>query len=406
MLPWLRFLPQSCCDAQDYLALGSRCAQGACYDPLRPMGGSLWFSLPYRLGLPPESLILAHLILLLVSSVLLSLVVFRLSARSLSQSRFSRKWMRGAFFLAILALITFAQWVLFRPVMFNSLTDAPAGLFILIAISLLLLHKGRRSWLSLGIAGALLGLAVWMRAMYLYPVVIVVAVFLVLWVKNRSRRLGELTFIAALIPILLQFGATYHVYGDVSFIAREWTAWNLRAHVGSAVMGVDSLLPNSVLPGRFYVWPSSCGVENGLLGAWERKDVAGAICLIADKVRFYLGSYSPRAYTYIGDETQQGDIPKDKIRVWSNGLLALNALATVGAAWFFVRKRRILGVGGFITMLLSALIFGQGLLTLPEQRFVVVFHVVTWVAFLTSILVLLAESRAIKAMSKRWFAGH
>ena len=389
----LQFLPQ-CCDAENYLGLGLRCAQGGtCYDHLRPMGSILWFSLPYRLGLPPESLILANLLLLLVSVVLSGYVASKSTMRFLGPRQRPGRWARRLLIALLFGLSALVHVVFLRPVLFNSLSDGPAALLVLIAISLIVVARLDRSYITLGIAGALLGLAAWIRVFYLLPVVVLVGVYLVLWLKNHRRRLGELTFLVALIPILLQFIATYDAYGYVGYQEEEVARFWRHAHLSSSAMGYDTLLPAAG-----YTWSSTREIEDGLLGAWKRKDVAGAICLVIDRVRFYFGSYSPR--TYMGDANQHTDIPKGKIRVWSSSLLALNAFATVGAAWFFIRKRRTLGEGGFIVTLLLALIFGEGLLIVPEQRFVLVFQVVTWVAFLASTLCL--ATRLVVKCAPRW----
>ena len=66
----LEFLPQ-CCDAHQYLDFAQVCVTtGQCYQDLRPMGAQYWFSWPARLGLPTESLIVAHGVLLAVSVLL------------------------------------------------------------------------------------------------------------------------------------------------------------------------------------------------------------------------------------------------------------------------------------------------------------------------------------------------
>src|SRR5262249_42369096 len=60
-------LGQQCCDANDYLTIGRVCALRfeGCWDPLRPIGAGLYFSLPFRLGMAPRGVILFNVLMLL-----------------------------------------------------------------------------------------------------------------------------------------------------------------------------------------------------------------------------------------------------------------------------------------------------------------------------------------------------
>lgn len=386
----LEFFPQ-CCDAGYYLEEGAACAQqaladGACFGQLRPMGSYLWFSLPYRLGLPAESLILAHLLLLLVSVALSSLAYTRLIAKIARRptSFQRRKWLHAVSFGGISALV---HWVFFYPVIFNSLADAPAAFFTLIAIWLLLLSQTGHRRAMLAASGALLGLAAWIRVFYLYPLFFVLSVFLVLWLLDRKRRLGELVFLVALIPVLVQFIVTFQQSGQVSYVGTVQTSQLTDFHLGSTSMGYDTL----VFPTEGHHWPSNCEVENGLIGAWERRDLSEAVCLLGKKAQFYFGSYSPRTYLSRADPAS-GDLG-ERIRTWSVGFLALNILAMLSAVWLIVKSRRVGTRGGLVAMLLPVLVLGEALMIIPEQRFMMVFHVSVWIALLASAMMFFTEFR-------------
>lgn len=379
------FLPQ-CCDAQGYLQRGKDCAKGgdgACYDALRPMGSSLWFSLPFRLGLPLNSLIVAHILLFFISVTLSSLALSRWTTKLSSPAGSPLKWPHRPLLWALNALV---HWIFFYPVMLNTLSDAPAAFFAVNAIWILLLNQIKRSYALLGVAGVMLGLAAWIRVFYLYPVLFVLTVFLLLWARDRDRRVGELAFLLALVPIFLQFNATFQRHDYVSYLERSQSRKWSSIHLNSDLMGYDTLID----PIRRHKWPSGCDVRSGLAGSWDERNVSGAICLIAKRSVFYFGSYSPR--TYVGGLSQNGGEAWE-MREWSNGLLFLSALAVLFFILFFAKLCSVSAGArsGIVATSLPALVVGEGLLVIPEQRFVIVFHVVTWSVFLAFITVFVAR---------------
>ena len=359
----LEFLPQ-CCDSQDYLMLGTACAQdfGQCYDKLRPMGSALWFSLPYRLGLPPESLIGANIFLALLSVVLSSLVFAQLTARCDHYSPMT-KWLIR---LLLGGCNLFVHAVVFSPVIFNSISDAPAALFSLLAIWLLLLNEINRSdsSLMLGISGMLFGFSAWIRAFYLYPVLATFGVFGLCWIKKRNRSYRELILLVAMIPIGLQFSATYIRYRYLSYINREDVNEWSQKHLEDQHQGYDTLLPP-----QGYYWSANCAIG----GAGN--SVRNSICLIAQKFVFYFGSYAPR--TYLEAISQ---------RRWSNGLLILNVSAMFGTGYFFIKRREILRTAGVIAIVYSGCILGEGLLIIPEQRFMLFVQIIAALVFLETVI--------------------
>lgn len=282
------FLPQ-CCDAYQYLELAGYCvSEGRCYNELRPMGAQLWFSWPQWLGLPVETVIVANWVLLACSAVL-SVLAMRhwlvLSGRA-----------PGRVFTAFMLLCAMAvHAVYFWPVMAVAVVDAPAGLAALMGLWLLVWAQSHRhAWVLLGLAGLLLGAAASIRIFYLYPVLAAVAFYALLWCW-RSRHWGHALLLLALLPIGAQYGATWQQYQRWGFIAPEVSDdWGNR-HLTDSSAGYDTVLP--WIP---YRWGETCGANDGLLGAWERRDPGDAACILAGRMDFYWGSYSPRLYAYFG----------------------------------------------------------------------------------------------------------
>lgn len=284
-----------CCDAHQYLDFGRVCVTtGECYNTLRPLGAVLWFAWPKWLGLPDDSLIAAHLALLVLSVVL---SVFAL-----------RRWLYMGGYgtglplsLLLLVLSAGSHVFFFWPVLFVALADAPAGLLGLIGLWLLFLGWQRGTGLSLlllGMSGLLLGLAVWIRAFYLYPLFVLLALYLLLWVLRPSRRWVEWMLVLALLPVGTQYAMTWQRYQQFSFIApsdsRQWSV----AHLRDAAAGYDT-----VMPGDSYRWFPKCAFGvNGLKGAWERKDIAPAWCILSSRMAFYWFSDARMTYMNLGDQ--------------------------------------------------------------------------------------------------------
>jgi len=84
----LEFAPQ-CCDAPNYVALGEACAKQltACWHGLRPTGALIYFSLPFRIGLPGESIIVLNALFTLLSAIAGAIALADLSTRKTRASR-------------------------------------------------------------------------------------------------------------------------------------------------------------------------------------------------------------------------------------------------------------------------------------------------------------------------------
>lgn len=283
----LEFVPQ-CCDASIYLQMGKHCAEeGICYNPLRPMGAVYWFSLPYRLGLPPASLIIGHYFLLAVS-ILLSAV----TARRIFRKNFGLQTTHLKLGALLLCSISIHLFFLF-PVLHTSLSDTPAGLLALIGTWLLLMSPEgiKTQILTFGMAGLALGLAAWLRAFYLYPVLLGLAfwLFLAPW-KDKNSRV-YLTILTAIIPIGAQYCATFNASHTISYLEPEISSdWSM-VHLDSTITGYDTILPFD-----YHTWYAPCKIYSSPLRAIQTVDIKSMACVIAGRIQFYLGSYSPHPY--------------------------------------------------------------------------------------------------------------
>ena len=74
----LGFAPQ-CCDAFDYLTLGEQYAthEVGIWNNARPIGAQVYFSIPFRLGVPPELIVAQNLALMALSVTFVFLVLRR-----------------------------------------------------------------------------------------------------------------------------------------------------------------------------------------------------------------------------------------------------------------------------------------------------------------------------------------
>lgn len=361
------FLPQSA-DAINYLEIGSDCAKGlnGCYDPLRPMGSVLWFSIPYRLGLPPEYIIIGNLLLVLISIILSGFAMQRL-VQTLNPHRPKSKIL----FLILTGFSAAAHLLFLYPVMFNSLADTPAAVFALIAVWTLLLSRSNSSLAILGGSGAMLGLAAFFRIFYLMPVLIVLAAFGLIW--RRQRRMGQLVFLVALLPILFQCMATYRNYGYFNYLQNKNMGYS-STHLKGELIGYDTLLPAQGAADG-HPWKLE-GIESGLFSLLWKGNIKDALRLLAGKIEFYLGTYSPRTYL---SPPSQGASPAN-MRIWSKTLLLLNLGAIICAIWLFPRLLKVIGPEMHLVSTIAVTIIGEALLIIPEQRFIIAFQVLMWIA--------------------------
>lgn len=282
---------EQCCDAIQYLHLGKQCElEGLCYDNLRPMGALIWFAIPGWIGLPQEFLIIVNLFLIFISTVLLAYVIKRFS-----ELLWQSQKLGTVHCVAIFLSSAVAHGVFFLPLWNTSLTDTPSALFCLMGISCLLLSGMRGSisaWLN-GCAGILIGMAVWLRAFYLYPFLLLLAATAAIWLAAPRRRIGLLSIFLGLIPVLIQFEKTYEHLGYWSFISREMAESWTDVHLNNLNKGYDTLLPQ-----KGYPWESGCNPARGPWAALMSGHYQDAACFYLGKLHYYLGSYSSKSYIF------------------------------------------------------------------------------------------------------------
>ncbi len=367
---FLQFQPQ-CCDAERYLKLGSGCAEGlnGCYDPLRPMGSVLWFSIPYRLGLPPEYIILGNLLLMSTSIVLSWLVMVRILEATEPHAPRS-KALRS---FSLFGFSAFAHLLFFSPVLFNSLSDTPAAGFALSAVWVFLLSRLNHSTVLLGISGILFGMAAMFRVYYLVPVLMVLVAFVIVWTKQR--RFGELVFLLAVLPILFQCLATYRTQGQINYLGNEpMSRWS-SIHLKTSAIGYDTLLP-----AQKHFWKLSGDESASSLPLWQGK-LVDIVRVYAGKIYFYFGSYAAKSYLFAND----GKSEAAGMRTWSKTMLVVNLCVILGAVPGFLKLARLLGPEMYIAFTAAVTFIGLGLLIVPEQRFIIAFEVMMSIFFVLAI---------------------
>lgn len=368
---------EQCCDADYYLYLGKMCAKyGECYENLRPSGSLYWFSIPHRLHLHPSSLIYFH-ILLTIISIVLSIKACRL----LIEQNPPRALSRWGLFVIVPASIV-AHWLFLYPVFRHSLSDAPAALFALISVWLLIISPSlsRLRFYTFVLAGIFLGLATWIRAFYLYPVLLMTSAWLLIWLYKKPTDIKWLGFFIVLLPLIFQAWKTYQHTGSVSYIENNLTQEWQATHLNSTAIGYDTLLP---APGSSYRWESDCHAPQGLLDAVKNRDLFSLACTLGGRLNFYLGSYSPSTYTLPSDS---GHPVPEEIRTWSLSLLIGNLLAFLITLLFPLIRKNYFTAEQWIAVLFTGLCCIQALLIIPEQRFVIMPMIIVWLLCITHLI--------------------
>lgn len=313
--------PVQCCDTEAYLRLGQTCAEtGVCYDKLRPVGSILWFSIPYRLGLPPEVVLISLRLLLTFVSVALSVFVSLKLIRHRVPARY--KNIHLVPFITISSIIS--HTVFLQPVLQTALSDTAASLLAMIAVWLLLLISPdkRSRFVMLALAGLCMGLAAWIRVFFLYPVLVALIIWLIMWIFNSKRHIADFLICTALIPIAIQFYSTWKHTGAFSYIDPEVTANLLKEHRDNKSIGYDMVLDSRGI----WNWYSRCENYQPLLPALEQADFHSLYCILSGRVNFYLGSYSADNFVNLGGyEVLWGrnllknwnDCNKDNTYIWT-----------------------------------------------------------------------------------------
>ena len=285
--PLLMEFSHQCCDADDYLHLGYRCAElGQCVDALRPSGTVLWFSLPFRLGWSIDGFFY-------LQTILLATVV--LSALPLFLTKRSPLLIPGILY----ALFIAALWMILQPTYFYTLSDTPATLIFLQAVILSMYARDKYAMPLYMASGLLAGVAMIMRLAYVVPLgagIILATIIIPVIRKYRSldRPWAPLGLLAFILPLLLQCLLVYKTHGQFGIIAPKQLARLQQEHIDSSIAGYDTWLTRQAT-----VWETSCTATTGIITALDNLDWDSVTCLLGNRMYFYLGSYAPR--TYAGD---------------------------------------------------------------------------------------------------------
>lgn len=298
MFSFMKVAPQ-CCDAGSYTTYGAECAaDNTCYGDLRPMGDYLWFSVPPRLGWPEDSLIIANFAVTAMGIVLSVMALRKLlaAAHSITISKLT--------LLLLLIVSSCIHAIFLRPVIFNTLSDPPANMLLLGGIWWLILgHFNPRTitrTLQFLLAGLCLGLGVWLRAFYLYPVLAGIAVYILLWIFSGTKKWAELLLLLALLPIGTQYLVMHRAYGTYSYLNKETTdSWS-NLHLNYPYVGYDTIFPRNG-----YFWsPQNCVAQLGILNGLKEGNFKEVACIVTERLHFYLGTYEPDTYLFSGAKNQ------------------------------------------------------------------------------------------------------
>jgi hypothetical protein len=338
----------------------------------------LYASLPYRLGLPEESLIYFNLGLVLISVILAARFISTVWPTTGTVLSFMR------YPIALIPHIAFL-WA----ACFNSLSDAPAAALALNGLWLTCLTIVEcRGPVVASASGLLLGLSAFMRLQYLYPVLMFGALYGAIALYRKVPAANAMALLAALLtPLSLQVAGTVAHTGNWSYLDSRANQWYMGPpFVNSALYGYDTIVPPWRGPdptrppshpdlGTLYDgWAAgydggSCFKDShtGLLPALRHGDLHGALCLLVKRQSFYFGSYARLGLVYL---------PSPDTRIWSRSLWVLNIVSlAVTFYWLLTSADRI--VGCLVLVSLSS-IWLVASYSPPEQRFFATFHITMW----------------------------
>jgi len=268
-------IAKQCCDADEYLDMGYQCAQGGqCYNPLRTIGDTIWFGVPYALNTTENIFFYLHLFLM----ILVGVSVFCLL----------KKILPTLIFLLTLSLLT---W----PTFFYTLTDTPATLFFVEGIVLALIginHSRTSAYLA---AGIFLGFSALLRTAYFYPLIIAGILFFIYLLWQKKRQWHTVFILGFFIPLLFQFFTTLTYTGQWHFLSEGRSRSMMNLHLNSDAAGYDTVMPQAGL-----FWKNGCSPQAGLLPALKSVDIASAACILKGRLQFYFGSYA--SSTFLGGD--------------------------------------------------------------------------------------------------------
>ncbi len=356
----LKFAEQ-CCDAVGYLELGRVCVKNinACWDPMRTIGATLYYSVPFFFGWPPETIIVFNFILMGLAVYSATRVVFNFLEARIQHAY--RAWLVAAG-IAVVPHVLF-MWGCAR----HSLTDVPAGSLILIGLWSLVNAVQKKTYAQ-AYSGLFFSMAALMRPFYLYLALMVMVVYSVFQgVKLKAKAIKPIvTFmLCILIPLGFQYYLTYNNTKHWSFVDRDLQEKCLRGSMKFECYGYDT-----ILPGTSYLFtdPYTSNGTGGLVNAVARHDWKRAAILFAKKENFYFGSWVPFNYVYLRS-------PQD--RIFSPFILMVNLLMMGGCIYFLWIKRHWQVL--FIPALAAGMIWAQCVLIHAEARYMIVVYVFVWI---------------------------
>jgi len=224
-----------------------------------------------------------------------------------------------------------------------NLTDVPAGVFAAMAI----IGFYRKNALLFALAG---GMSVLIRAAYLYPMLVMVAYFIVesMYKRSWSKVATSSIFFICLAP---QYWLTYQHLGVFSFLDPSKIEYWRNFHFSSNFAGYDTLIPAAGHP-----WPS--GATLGFAAAFEQRQWGGVIQLFVSRVEFYFASFVPLGKVYLSTAGE---------RIFSPIVFLFHGAAFVFSYLYLKEK-----VGAWRIWVPLSIVMAQDLLIIPEQRFIFV----------------------------------
>jgi hypothetical protein len=361
------FWPQ-CCDAQGYLQYGAECAaNGTFWNLLRPIGIVYYMSLPMRLGYPNNYVVALNLLMILLSIVFSSLAMGALFPETTrSKIAVTARWIA----------ITFVYYLFAYPDAHVALSDIPAACTAILGICLFILGCEKKHRWMIAFSGLFFGLAAILRVAYLHPAYLML--FSCALISIRHSLLTRKTMLAfALlmgIPLLLQYGLTYRHTGYWSFIAPSETGRMLQLHLTTTYYGSETLVNAGGFDAYFYnasdVFKAGGG---GYLGAWNAHDYMGIFLYFLKHQIFYFAGFGN--LTYIAQ-------PSD--RVFSVWFLILNIGACMATWQAFLGRGRVKTSSLALAYILA--VWGLASLIMPDRRFVVMIHLLTWIVGLSMLV--------------------
>ena len=217
------------------------------------------------------------------------------------------------------------------------------------------------------------------------------------WTIYRRNKYQDLILLVALIPIGIQFAATYSHTGELSYLSPKQSQKWQSIHLSSTNIGYDTIVKTQtvsqipleeILTQRHHL-PASFGssgivkdkiaistkywknqypqVDGGFLPMWEALNYYGLISLALERINFYFGSYASKTY-----------LSNSYDRFFSALYLVFNIIFVTLAIVYLTKLIKQTGITGISINVMIGLIIAEALLIIPEQRFIIAFQTLIW----------------------------